>query len=283
MAIRTDLALEQTQMIGVCDGVTSENINFGRIEIDRVSVKNNSAAEKLGKPIGDYVTISFDKFLPEDTSGDLHAAIKTELLAMLPKKHDNLVLVAGLGNRQITPDALGPKTAAKVFVTRHIKGTLANEIGLRGIMPVAAVSPGVLGDTGIEASELILAAVEKLHPDAVIVIDALAARDISRLGSTVQITNAGINPGAGVGNCRPEISENTLGVPTVALGVPTVVDVSTFVENYDGKEYTETLGKSMMVTPRDIDEMIVNASQVLSHAINVALQPNIESEVLISL
>lgn len=283
MAIRTDLALEQTQMIGVCDGVTSENINFGRIEIDRVSVKNNAAAEKLGKPIGDYVTISFDKFLPEDTSGDLHAAIKTELLAMLPKKHDNLVLVAGLGNRQITPDALGPKTAAKVFVTRHIKGTLANEIGLRGIMPVAAVSPGVLGDTGIEASELILAAVEKLHPDAVIVIDALAARDISRLGSTVQITNAGINPGAGVGNCRPEISENTLGVPTVALGVPTVVDVSTFVENYDGKEYTETLGKSMMVTPRDIDEMIVNASQVLSHAINVALQPNIESEVLISL
>ena len=283
MAIRTDLALEQTQMIGVCDGVTSENINFGRIEIDRVSVKNNAAAEKLGKPIGDYVTISFDKFLPEDTSGDLHAAIKTELLSMLPKKHDNLVLVAGLGNRQITPDALGPKTAAKVFVTRHIKGTLANEIGLRGIMPVAAVSPGVLGDTGIEASELILAAVEKLHPDAVIVIDALAARDISRLGSTVQITNAGINPGAGVGNCRPEISENTLGVPTVALGVPTVVDVSTFVENYDGKEYTETLGKSMMVTPRDIDEMIVNASQVLSHAINVALQPNIESEVLISL
>ena len=239
MAIRTDLALEQSQMIGVCDGVTSENINFGRIEIDRVSVKNNTAAKRLGKPIGEYVTISFDKFLPEDKSGDLHSAIKTELLSILPQKHDKLVLVAGLGNRQITPDALGPKTAAKIFVTRHIPCSVANEVGLRGIKPVAAVATGVLGDTGIEASELILAAVEKLHPDAVIVIDALAARDIERLGSTVQITNSGINPGAGVGNCRPEISEKTLGVPTVAIGVPTVVDVSTFMENYDGKEYTQ--------------------------------------------
>ena len=283
MAIRTDLALEQSQMIGVCDGVTSENINFGRIEIDRVSVKTALAVEKIGKPIGDYVTISFDKFLPEDKCGDLHSAIKTELIKMLPQNDGGLILVAGLGNRQITPDALGPETARKIFASRHITGHLKEQIGLTGLMPVAVITPDVLGNTGIEANELILAAVEKLRPAAVIVIDALAARDIERLGSTVQLTNAGINPGAGVGNCRPEISENTLGVPVVALGVPTVVDVSTFMENYDGKEYTHKKGVSMMVTPRDIDEMIVNASFVLSHAINTALQPNIESEVLISL
>lgn len=283
MALRTDLALEQCQMIGVCDGIVSENINFGRIEIDRVSIKTESAANKMGKPIGEYVTISFDKFTPEDKTGDLHSAIKTELLAMLPKSHNNLVLVAGLGNREITPDALGPKTARKIFVSRHISSELKEQIGLKGLKPVATIIPDVLGNTGIEASELIAATVEKTRPDAVIVIDALAARDISRLGSTVQLSNSGINPGAGVGNSRPEISKNTLGVPVIALGVPTVVDVSTFAEDLGGREYTNESGVSMMVTPRDIDEMIVNASHTLAHAINSTLQPSIESEILLSL
>ena len=282
MAIRTDLALEQSQMVGVCDGIISENINFGKTQIDRVEVKTWAAAKKLGKPVGNYVTISFNKFSPEDNMGELHSAIKTELLALLPQNL-NLVLVVGLGNRQITPDALGPKTVAGVLATRHISTAIAKEIGLEGLKPVACIMPDVLGNTGIEAAEQIYATTQKIKPDAVIVIDALAARSIERLGSTVQISNSGINPGAGVGNSRPEISQNTLGVPVVALGVPTVVDVASFAEDLYNKEYSNTLGEKMMVTPRDIDELINNASSVLAVAINSALQPNIEKEVLLNL
>lgn len=282
MAIRTDLALEQSQMVGVCDGIISENINFGKTQIDRVEVKTWAAAEKLGKPVGNYVTISFNKFSPEDNMGELHSAIKTELLALLPQNL-NLVLVVGLGNRQITPDALGPKTVAGVLATRHISTAIAKEIGLEGLKPVACIMPDVLGNTGIEAAEQIYATTQKIKPDAVIVIDALAARSIERLGNTVQISNSGINPGAGVGNSRPEISQNTLGVPVVALGVPTVVDVASFAEDLYNKEYSNTLGEKMMVTPRDIDELINNASSVLAVAINSALQPNIEKEVLLNL
>lgn len=267
MSIRTDLAVE---CLSKTKGATSEKIKLGRVEIDRMTVDN-----------GSYVTISFDKFTPEDIKGELHSAIKTELLSLIDNTEN--VLVVGLGNRNITPDAIGPKVIDGIFSTRHIKRAVAEEVGLRGLRTVSAIATGVLGQTGIEAAEQIFATVGKIKPTAVIVVDALAARDISRLGTTLQLTNSGIRPGSGVGNSRAEISQKTLGVPTVALGVPTVVDAATFAEDIVKREYLDPRGCSLMVTPRDIDSMINYSAKVISHAINCALQPEIESEILLSL
>ena len=279
MAIRTDLAMELQERAGECEGVENEHLQIGRVEINRVLVKTEEGARKLGKPQGRYTTVSFKGFTPDDTEGDIHSTIKSELLALLPEA--KLTLVAGLGNIHITPDALGPKVADGIFATRHIGKELAHSVGLHDLKAVEVVSPGVLGQTGIEAGEMICAAGKETGADSVIVIDALAARDIERLGCTVQMCDSGISPGSGVGNCRKEISRDTLGVPVVAIGVPTVVDVSTFFEESTGKEFE---GQSaMMVTPKDIDSVIVYASKAISHAINCALQPDISPDVLLML
>ncbi len=276
MSLRTDLAVEKR--LNLKQDFKSEKIKLGRVEIDRMTVDK---VENDDLCRGGYVTISFDKFTPDDIRGEVHAAIKTELLSLL--KNRESVLVVGLGNRDITPDAIGPKVIDGIFTTRHIKKAVAEEVGLRGLKTVSAIATGVLGQTGIEAADLILATVQRTKPTAVIVVDALAARDISRLGSTVQLTNSGIRPGSGVGNSRAEISEKTLGVPTVAIGVPTVVDAATFAEEIIKREYLNERGCSLMVTPRDIDSMINYSAKAISHAINCALQPEIESEILLSL
>ena len=281
MSIRTDMALELKERAGECQGVESEELQFGRVKIHRVHITTNEGAEKIGKPQGNYVTIAFSGFTPEDTAGDLHSAIKSELRTMLPK--GELTLVAGLGNIHITPDALGPKVADGIFATRHISRELAESVGLGKLQAVEVVSPGVLGQTGIEAGEMITAAVRETGADAVIVIDALAARDVERLGCALQMSDSGICPGSGVGNQRKEISKRTLGVPVAAIGVPTVVDASAFAETETGKEYTDSLGGKMMVTPRDIDSMVQLAARTVSHAINCALQPQIPKNILLSL
>ena len=275
MSIRTDLAIET---ISVEQKNTSEKIKLGRVEIDRTIVDNR---EKSGLNIGSYVTISFDKFTPDDVRGEVHSAIKTELLSLI--KNAENVLVVGLGNRNITPDAIGPKVVEGIFSTRHIEKAVAESVGLKGLRTVSAIATGVLGQTGIEAAEQILGTVQRIKPSAVIVVDALAARDISRLGCTVQLTDSGIRPGSGVGNSRAEISEKTLGVPTVAIGVPTVVDAATFAEDIVKREYLDPKGCSLMVTSRDIDSMINYSAKAIAHAINCALQPEIESEILLAL
>lgn len=275
MSIRTDLAIET---ISVEPKNTSEKIKLGRVEIDRTIVDNG---EKSGLNIGSYVTISFDKFTPDDVRGEVHSAIKTELLSLI--KNSENVLVVGLGNRNITPDAIGPKVVEGIFSTRHIEKAVAESVGLKGLRTVSAIATGVLGQTGIEAAEQILGTVQRIKPSAVIVVDALAARDISRLGCTVQLTDSGIRPGSGVGNSRAEISEKTLGVPTVAIGVPTVVDAATFAEDIVKREYLDPKGCSLMVTSRDIDSMINYSAKAIAHAINCALQPEIESEILLAL
>lgn len=279
MAIRTDLAMELRERAGECEGVESEELNFGSVKIHRVLVKDEKGAEVLGKPIGKYTTVSFGGFTPEDTEGDLHSAIKSELAAMLPG--GKLTLVAGLGNIHITPDALGSKVADGIFATRHIGEELANSVGLHNLRAVEVVSPGVLGQTGIEAGEMIAAAVKETGADSVVVIDALAARDVERLGCTVQLADSGICPGSGVGNSRREISRSTLGVPVVAVGVPTVVDVSTFFEESTGEVFGGR--DSMMVTPKDIDTIIAYASKTIAHAINCVLQPEIDPDTLLML
>ena len=190
--------------------------------------------------------------------------------------------MAGLGNTKITPDALGPKCASMIFATRHITGELLKSTGLSDLRCVSAFSTGVLGETGAESVEMIKGVVQMIKPDFVITVDALAARNVERLGTTVQMCNTGIVPGSGVGNARQEISEKTVGVPVISIGVPTVVDAATLVLDCGGcrgdeEELYEQTG-NMMVTPREIDLMIERASKLTALAVNCALQPGISPE-----
>lgn len=288
MEFRTDLALENKEELGgnVPRGVTVDELSIGRARITRIRVENEEGAAALSRPKGNYITIEVPPF--SDTAGEIDerlTAVSTELVKLLPEEGE--ILVAGLGNSDITPDALGPKAAARVLATRHISGELARSAGLGDLRKVSVVSPGVLGQTGIETGELLAGIAEKTHPAAVIAVDALASRRLSRLGCTIQISDTGISPGSGVGNHRQEISRKTLGVPVIAVGVPTVVDAATLVCDLAGatdeersrlKAAVEPRGASMVVTPREIDLLIDRAADMVSLGINQALHPHILPE-----
>ena len=196
-------------------------LTVGDAKVTRIKVTNRAGEKALGKPVGSYITIEVPR-LTDDAAldDDFLSCVKNELSRLLPG--DGPVFVCGVGNTEITPDALGPHTAAGVLATRHISGELARSVGLGDLRPVSVLSPGVLGQTGIETGEILLGIVEKVKPGAVIVIDALASRKLSRLGCTVQMSDTGISPGAGVGNARKEISRDTLGVSVISVGVPIV-------------------------------------------------------------
>ena len=288
MEFRTDLALENKEELGgdVPRGVTVDELSIGLAKITRIRVENEEGAAALSRPKGNYITIEVPPF--SDTAGEIDerlTAVSTELVKLLPEEGE--ILVAGLGNSDITPDALGPKAAARVLATRHISGELARSAGLGDLRKVSVVSPGVLGQTGIETGELLAGIAEKTHPAAVIAVDALASRRLSRLGCTIQISDTGISPGSGVGNHRQEISRKTLGVPVIAVGVPTVVDAATLVCDLAGatdeersrlKAAVEPRGASMVVTPREIDLLIDRAADMVSLGINQALHPHILPE-----
>lgn len=279
MNFRTDLALERCEFLGEknIEGIDIERFEAKKATVTRIEVKNEKGAKAVDKPIGRYVTVEVTPFAKHaQFIDDSFGVLCDEMKRMLPEKGS--VLVAGLGNIRITPDALGPKCASMIFATRHITGELLEATGLGGLRCVSAFSTGVMGETGAEASELIKGAVEMLKPDAVVTVDALAARSVSRLGNTVQMCNTGIIPGSGVGNSRKEISKKTLGVPVVAIGVPTVVDAATLVSDYSGSEGVEGEAKMMMVTPREVDLMIERAAKLTALAINCALQPDISPE-----
>jgi len=198
------------------------------------------------------------------------------------------VLVAGLGNTEITPDALGAKSMKYILATRHIKGEFARSAGLDNLRSVSVISTGVLGQTGIEVSEIIKSLSESLKPSAVIVVDALAARELSRLGCTVQISNTGIYPGSGVGNHRKGITNENIGVPVIAVGVPTVVNAVTLAEDILNRHELEEKdvsprGESMIVTPREIDLLIERAAKLVGMSINCALQREYDFDTLLSL
>lgn len=263
MIYRTDLALENTE-----PGKQVSREEDGCV-ITRIEEDGNTYITLEVKAISDHI----------DSENKLLKQTARELTALLPPSGE--VLVAGLGNRGITPDALGPLTAEKVMATRHIKGELARVTGLDKLRPVAVVSPGVLGCTGIEAFELLKAVVEEIHPAAVVAIDALAARSPARLGCTIQLCTAGISPGAGVGNARPRIDESTLGTPVISMGIPTVVDAATLAADLLGDEAESAQdkiaprGAAMMVTPREIDLIIARGARLLSMGVNVALNPSL--------
>lgn len=293
MELRTDLALEARELAG--DNVQGVDYSINRkdeIEIEKMVIKSKRASQLLKKPVGTYITIELppltDNF--EDTDKRL-LAIGEEIRSLLPV--NGLVLVAGLGNVDITPDALGPKTANGILATRHISGEIAKSTGLDKLRPVAVLKTGVTGQTGIETGEHLLSVVKRIRPSAVIVIDALASRRLERLGCTLQISNTGIAPGAGVLNHRTKINEESMGVPVIALGVPTVVDAVTLATDLlsldfesdciSVKNKVSPKGRSMVVTPKEIDLLVDRAAKLISLAINFALQRDFDLADLVAL
>lgn len=294
MNFRTDLALEQKEYLkkDVLDGVLCETFSHADSKITRIKVINEQGERTLGKPQGSYVTVETKNFSScHSITDESMETVRDELQRLLPGS--GTVLTAGLGNVKITPDALGPKCSENIFATRHLKKEFAENLGLGGLRPVACINPGVLGQTGVETGEIIAGAVRTVSPSAVIVIDALAARRLSRLGCTVQIATSGIIPGSGVGNARAEISEKTLGVPVISIGIPTVVDAATLahdiINESNGQDTPEFQSRvephsaQMMITPKEVDIMIERASKFLAMAINCALQPTLSANELLQL
>lgn len=288
LGYRTDLAMEAAQALtgSLPRGVAQRERRLGKLQIHTVEVTEEEGVKALDKPRGTYVTVtapplySASGFEEEEIT-----AVAQEIAAMLPP--EGLVLVVGLGNNDITPDAIGPRAVHQVLATRHISGELAEASGLGSLRAAAAVAPGVLGQTGIETSEIVRAIADDIHPAAIIVIDALAARSTSRLGTTIQIASSGISPGSGVMNKRKELSRETLGVPVVSVGIPTVVDAATLAgdllpgtpeEAEACKELFQPEGRSMMITPREIDVLVGHASKVIALSINKALHKDLSLE-----
>ena len=228
--MRTDLALEQQEMLresrrddSEINGVEIETEQTGDITVTWVKIINEQGEEAMGKPVGNYITIESDAMKENDA--EAHEAIIQIMAQKLGQLHklnkDGAILAAGLGNWQVTPDALGPKVIEKLLVTRHMNEIMPEELQDH-VRSVAAIAPGVMGNTGIETGEIIKGVAEKIQPDLIVAIDALAARRTSRINATIQMTDTGINPGAGLGNMRMRLNKETMGVPVIAIGVPTV-------------------------------------------------------------
>lgn len=314
-SIRTDLAIEVTEMI--TKETNEDNIpgvelyidNIEEIEISWVKIKDEQGQEAMGKPIGNYVTIESEAMKENDvlTHEKIVNIFSKNLVKLCKLNEDSKILIVGLGNWNVTPDALGPKVISKVLVTRHIKDSLPKEID-EGVRPVSAISPGVMGITGIETAEIVKGVVDRLKPDIVIAIDALATRKTSRINATIQMSDTGIAPGGGMGNKRKMLNKETLGVPVIAIGVPTVVDAGTLVndtidlmidslvdEIKGGKEFYKMLKDldkeekynlinnilnpytgNLFVTPKEVDATIERLSKIIANAINIAMHPSID-------
>jgi len=315
--VRTDLAIEARQIYKEenndedADGIIVEETQEEGTKITTVKILNEVGAKNMGKPIGSYITLDIPEFTAYDGElmDDVSKVLGKTLKKLVNMKEDKLALVVGLGNRKITPDALGPKVVDGIMVTRHLKTIMPETID-DSVAAVAAISPGVLGITGVETGEIIKGLVEKINPDVVICIDALASRKIDRVNRTIQISDTGISPGAGIGNHRMQINQQSLGVKVIAVGVPTVVDAATIAsdtidlvlddlirQSEEGKEFYNMLKKvdkdeksllikevlnpfvkDLVVTPKDIDLMIDSLSKIISNGINIALQPNMTVE-----
>lgn len=269
---RTDLAVESFSDRSLPKGV-HRRTRGESFSITEIVIDDDSCLDSLGKGKGKYITLegsSLSRF--SDDYEQMTLELAGEIRNLIP---DGEILVAGLGNNDITPDALGPQVTAKILATRHLRDELDSEEEqfLTSLRPVSAFAGGVLGQTGIETSEMVRAIVQQIHPAGIIVVDALACSDISRLGTTIQISDSGISPGSGVSNARKELSEKIFGIPVIAIGVPTVVDMHTIVRSLTGRA-PERETPNMMVTPRDIDRLTERASQLIAFGINLALQPD---------
>ncbi len=307
--IAENISTEATEINGV--EIATEQCDISDTEVTLVKITNQSGSDAMRKPIGNYVTL--ESSLIKENDKEAHESIIKILSRYIhylcPIKKHSTILVVGLGNSQVTPDSLGPKVVQRVLVTRHIKDTVPEDIA-DSVSSVAAVAPGVMGITGIETVEIVKGITEKVKPDLVIAIDALAARKVSRVNSTIQLSDTGVAPGAGVGNKRKTIDEESLGVPVIAIGVPTVVDAATLANDTldrmidaminetdetspfynmlnkmaEEEKYqliTEVLSpyaENMFVTPKEVDAVIENLVNIIANSINIALHPGINNE-----
>lgn len=309
-SIRTDLALEQKERFE-SDHVEIQGVDFKEdydeereIKTTTVKIETENGAKTMGKPVGTYITLEAPNMAVPDE--DYHEEISKELLKYLKQfvnsdKENSSILVVGLGNRKVTPDALGPYVVDNLNITRHIIREYGRyAMGEEEATLVSAIVPGVMGQTGMETLEIIKGVVEETKPDLLIAIDALAARSSRRLNCTIQIADTGINPGSGVGNHRNAITEKTVGVPVIAIGVPTVVDAATIVndtmenliraletsetlkgvgvvlQGYNAAEKYELIKElisphlnGLFVTPKDIDETVKRISFTISESLNM--------------
>lgn len=286
---RTDLARESRELAGNdLQGVTQSKEQHGPLLVERIVIETPEAADRLDKPQGRYVTIDAENL--SDREPEVFTALSERIAEELSKLLDGIpeqadMMVIGLGNRFVTPDALGPETADRIYVTRHIR-TNAPELAPQGMRAVSAMAPGVLGTTGMETVEVVKGLVEHAKLAAVICVDALAARSTDRIHRTVQLSDTGISPGSGIGNMRDTLNRETLGVPVIAIGIPMVVYAATIaadtigmVAQRTGLPDNEALRAlvdevvrehfgPMIVTPKDIDLLTEDAAEILSNGIN---------------
>lgn len=315
IGVRTDLALESREIYqkGRAEevpGVEVDTESQQGITITRVKVTTLEGSEAMGKPIGNYITLEVPELNDNinDVSKRTSNALANEIRNIAKMKDDASVLVVGLGNWNVTPDALGPKVVSQIAVTRHLI-EYAPEYIEKGVRAVCSLAPGVLGITGIETGEIIKGVVEKIKPNLIIAIDALASRKMERISTTIQVADTGISPGSGVGNKRMGLNYITLGVPVLAIGVPTVVDAVTVAndtldlmvdtmlkQSEQGSEFYKLLNNmsgedksqlvrevlspyvgDLVVTPKEIDSIISNISEVVADGINIAIHGTIEN------
>ena len=307
---RTDLADERRELYRKANKIeneiqgieTEEQEVTEKIKVTRVKITNEQGEQAIGKKKGNYITIDIKKMniITEEEVEKAAETLANEIKRLVQDKvqFKEDILIVGLGNQEVTPDALGPNVVKEIEVTRHIINYLPQYID-ENARPVSAIAPGVLGTTGIETLEIIKGVVDNTKPKLLIVIDALASRSIERISSTIQLSDTGIVPGAGVGNTRKELSENTLGIPVIAIGIPTVVETAVvvndaldlFIEKLQqeakSNEYLNKLKEednyeqikeallprdfNFIVTPKEIDELILNMSKVVAKGINMSM------------
>ncbi|HBG8733405.1 TPA: GPR endopeptidase [Clostridioides difficile] len=310
--VRTDLALEASEMCeksqegSSIPGVKIETKELENCIVTKVEVIDEQGSEIMNKDIGKYITLESNlmKFDDDESREEMISYLKDELVDIFGQDENKKTLVIGLGNRNITSDALGPKSVSKTLVTRHLFKNYNKDYD-DDFTEVSALSPGVMGVTGIETNEIVKSLVEKVKPDRVVAIDALASRKMERVNSTIQISTAGISPGGGVGNTRKSLTKETLGVDVIAIGVPTVVDAATLTidvldmaidnliaQSEETESFYEMLkklkeeekyhlikdsldpyDKNLIVTPKDIDDTIENLSIIISEGLNRSLHP----------
>ncbi len=292
---RTDLAIENVEMYdeergqtGDIDGVQMEKVEYDEaIKATRIKVLDARGEAILQKPAGNYITIEVDGLIDgeEELKARASKALAEELKQLIHFHYYLKVLVIGLGNDKVTPDSLGPYTVSKVRVTRHWFIIYESE-GDEEQACVSGFIPGVMGSTGMETADLIKKAADLVNPEIVLVVDSLAARNIGRISTTIQINDTGISPGAGMGNHRTMLNEQTLGHRVISVGVPTVIDSSTLIidalEGYiknpvEVENYIEQNGQDMIVTSTDIDQVIKDFSDIIANGINITLHPGIYS------
>lgn len=316
-SIRTDLALEAREIAGErtrqqeVQGVVVESINLEGITVTRVEVNSPAGEKSIGKPMGNYVTLEIPGIRDRDPEYEEKVSVQLaeEINRLVELDEKDTVLIVGLGNWNVTPDAVGPKVVERIMVTRHIFEFVPDQVDER-MRPVCAISPGVLGITGMETGEIIKGVVERVKPDLVIAVDALASRKTERIGTTIQIADTGISPGAGIGNKRMGINMETLGVPTLAIGIPTVVYAYTIgkdsiemvlkklaegapregslqkvlsslgeqdIDSVINEVLTQGLG-DLVVTPKEVDVLIDDVCGMIADGINLAVHKGITLE-----